>query len=325
MNRNPDTPAANDAAPTPAPASAKVSRLRLVRNTGPAARHRLKLPPDDTRAIRRCVAFVSGALCALFLALAIACVVLERSLLPLPFGTGVLVEALQSPAVKSLWTGVYWLAALNHLAFASVAALFCIAVTVAHTEMPDGGNSPLVLVYRRRSRYVGFELICAAVLVASALALRRADLTILAGLVESPGIVLLLRAAAILWVPIAREWLMLVVSLKDGIASFGSIGGGWRGLLHGPETFGHEDLLSYEVRPGLFELLGGYGNLHLGITRNRDPATLQRRRLRAFVSLQSAALFMNTVYAWQVARSRETLKSNMAGGFSEWNPVRPNT
>jgi hypothetical protein len=185
MTPNPDTPAANDAAP--APQSARGSKLRLIRGAGPAPRHLLKVPREDTRAMRRYVVVVTTALCAAFLALAIGCVVLERSLLPLPFGTGVLVEELQSTAVKSFWPGVYWLAALHHLVFAGIAGLFSIAVSVAHTEMPDGGSSQLVLVYRRRSRYVGFELSCAAMLVAAAVALRRADLAILAGLVESPA------------------------------------------------------------------------------------------------------------------------------------------
>lgn len=325
MTPNPDTPAANDAAP--ASQSARGSKLRLIRGAGPAARHRLKLPPEDTRVMRRGVALVSAALCAAFVALAIGCLLLERSLLPLPFGTGVLVEALQSAAMQRVWPGVYWVAALHHLAFAGIAGLFCVAVTVAHTEMPESGSSPLVLVYRRRSRYVGFELFCVAMLMVSALALRRAEFTILAALVESPAVLLLLRAAAILWVPIAREWLMLVVSPKDGIANFCSSGGGWRGLLHGPETVKHEDLASADVRPGFFELLGGYANVHLGITRNSDPATLRRHRIRAFISLQSAAHLKNTIHLFKVARREEALNSPFGVGLSEWNPVgqRPGT
>jgi hypothetical protein len=304
---------ANDPS-APGGAARGKGNVRLLRSAGAAERHQLRVQPVDDRSLRRTVAWVTGLAGGACVGLAVATLMLKQPLVRIPFGSGLAVEL-----VLERWPDAYVAAAVHLFALATIAFGLLALSTVAHTTIPGQWNHPHVLVFRRRSRYIGTELVACTLLLVGGLALRDSDWRLPAALLEGAATWFLIRASAILWVPSARAWLVVVFDPSDGIGNFWAIGGGVRGLLAGPQVLCHEDLVNVSGRPRLLEVAGGYAGLSLIHTINRDERTRTRVRLDSFVSLQQMAPLMTLLNQFRVARSRDSLKSPFNASLTLWS------
>lgn len=278
----------------------------------PANRYRAVINPAEEDTQRPWVARGAGLVCVIFLASAFACLIFERPVIPIRFGSALLIEL----AIQA-WPSSYWLAAIHNACIAAIAATFLILTTTAHVPMPSirGGS---VHVYRRRSRFVGGELILAMVLGSGGIALHASGHPLLAVFLESPAAALLLRAAAIAWVPSVRNWLLVTTDHADGLGNRLSIGGGV-GLL--PKTsylIPHERLLEVRTKYTLAVVLG---YVSLLVDFQDDYGVVRRLELKHFCAIKLGEDIRHFLAGgFKVARHPRSLMFPLPGQRTEWRP-----
>lgn len=323
-NGPPIAPVGRPEPPNPviAPPGVTVARdipgvARAPAGTSGGTRHGLVVPPDTERPGRRAVAIVSGAVSLTCVVLSIACLVLEHAVTVVSFGGALAIEL-----VVARWPMLYPLASVYWAVAAAIAGWFALSVTRAHVEMPGNWRSPLVFVHRRCARFVGEELLAAMLLGALGLWLQHhLHWPIVAVPLQFAASLLLLRAAAICFVPSFRPWLRLECDLNDGIGNLARLVTQGGVVPRGFITVNHW-LLEYALpRYRLLPWLFGYASLVLGF-RLQQQGPVYEVVLHNFGPIRVVTDTSSLVGKWKVARGPGSLNSPFPQPMTGWSPSR---
>lgn len=273
-----------------------------------APRHRLKFVPKNERLKRRVVGVLAAPVALFFLACALAAWSKQRPVVPVPFGSGLMVE-LGIAAFPGLW----WLSVLHNLLLAAVALGFLFGVSSAHVEIPDDPRNADVVVWRRQAVFPYPTLLGSALLFGLGAAVRQAGHPVVAALLESPGCGLAIAALAHMLVPIARQFVTLVIDVeREGLGSHLTLGGGGRPTL----VIFPEQLISIERRTSPLEWCLGLASLRFEWWV--EPGVTATRNIRAFASAQATEAMVKYVLS-RLPVSRRHKGLDYPAGF----PLRP--
>jgi hypothetical protein len=222
----------------------------------PRDRDCLKYFPPEEQQHRRIVAWVSAAMVVLFLSLAVVGVLLHRSLVLLPCGSDLIIEA-----AMAVWPACWPLAALHNIVVAGVATLFLIAVTTGHTGLPGNPRDSNTVVWRRQTPFAYPEIALGSLVFSAGLVLQWHGHTVLAALLESPAAVLLLHACGHLFVPIMRMFVLVEFDPNGGLTNRITIGGGRYGINSGMIVIPHGRLIDAHKSATFLEWCFGLASL----------------------------------------------------------------
>jgi hypothetical protein len=251
--------------------------------TEPRDRDCLKFfPPHEARQ-RRIVAWVAGGVSILFLGLALAGVLTHRSLVLLPYGSDLLIEA-----AMAVWPGFWPLSVIHNAMVAGVAALFLVAVTTGHTGLPGDPRRSEMVVWRRTVRFAYPDIALSVLLFCAGMCLQYHAHPLLAALFESPASVMVLRGCAHVFVPITRMFVLVELDrLNGGVSNRITIGGGRRGVRQGMIVIWHGRLIDARKRSSFFEWCFGLASLDVTyIDTAGRPAQIRVPALASAVVVQ---------------------------------------
>ncbi len=277
----------------------------------------LVMPPDGEWPGRRVVCAVAGAITVACMGLALACLVLERAVMPVDFGAslGVVLVTRHWPELHQLATA-YW--AIS----AATAGWFALSTTRAHVEMPGHWRSPVELVHRRGARFVGDEVIAALLFGTLGLLLQhRWNWPVLAAPVQCLASLLCTRALAIAFVPNARPWLRVIYDPNDGIGNRVQFVSRCDLIPRGFVTVNHWLIEYAQPRHRPIAWLFGYASLELGLRLQPDEP-LQSVLLRDFGRIAEVNMTADVIEKLRIARRGKALDSYFPQPMTGWSRSR---
>lgn len=269
---------------------------------------------EDAR--RKRTATVAGLLSIVFGTLAVACAVSATSWVPMPFGSGLLIEVVLALAPQ-LWP----LAVLHNSVLAGLCLLLVFACTTAHVEIPADPRPDTMVVWRRQEAFVAPSLSAFGLLLALGVALHLKVHPLAGAVVESSAVAAALRAIVRGCVPIARVFVFVEIDpARGGVGNRISIGGGLSLRGHPVLVIPHDRLVTADVETSLIEFCFGLAKLR--VVYRDDHGTLHVVRVRAFASAALAHWTANFLRGeFKVARSRVVLDNPFSIPVQPW-PAR---
>ena len=219
----------------------------------------LKVNATDEDRHRRNVARVAGLAAAVFVGAAIYAGLTHRNFTPLSVGSNLFIE-IGLAVFPEAWP----LAVLHDVIVACAALMVLVAVTTGHVGLPGNPALPDTYVWRRQTRFAWPRLLLATFLAVAGVALEWERHPVLAAFAESPAFVLGLAGCSRLWIPIARNFIVVQTDWpRDGLSNRIYIGGGLRGFRHGTLVILHQNLLDVRKTANLWEWCFGLAALEL--------------------------------------------------------------
>ena len=264
---------------------------------------------------RRTTAWVAGAAALVFIALAASSALLSKSVTPIPFGTGLLVEA------AVLLLPDFWIVGLVHnLLLAALCIAAVIGCTVAHIDIPGNPLLPETRLWRRQEHFSGPSTSAFLVLLAAGLALHIEGHTIIGAVVQSLAAGFGVRAAVRRLIPLSRMYIAVELDpAHDGVFNRIIIGGGLRRWRRGSLVIFHEELISADkITASFLECVFGLATLRLTyIDQHGRRATIDVHALGSAQLVGFVEHFLKTTF--KVARTRRAMT------FPLVHPPRPST
>ncbi len=258
----------------------------------------------DEQRHRYIVARVAAVVLLTFLACAVLSLTLRRPIIPVPYGSGLIVEVF-----ITLFPGVYWLAAVHDGVVAALCGLIIAACTVLHAPLPGNPRKPSTVIWRRQAILSAPSFAAAGALLILGLWFRHRGHPILSALIESVSTTYALRGVMTRYVPIFRSYLVVFKDLTHfEVGNRMHIGGGRQRLRKGSSVIIHEDLVNAEWFAGWIEGLFGLVTLRLIFRTTRGIAYYD---IPCFGSVQLATRVQEYLMGdWKLGRTREVLNTS---------------